>query len=94
LHDHLARQAAKPVNFGCLYGGGSERLRITARTQFGVEFSQDEAKDYHRLFFDTYPGLRIWHQAARDASFELTYGATAYDRLTTRRMNATGIVSN
>ena len=29
--DRQARQPAKPINFGCLYGGGSEQLRITAR---------------------------------------------------------------
>jgi DNA polymerase I len=80
LHDCHARQAAKPVNFGCLYGGGSERLRITARTEFGVEFTPEQAKQYHDQFFSAYPNLRRWHEAARDSSPELTYGASVYGR--------------
>jgi DNA polymerase-1 len=80
LGDRQARQPAKPVNFGCLYGGGAERLRITARTEFGIEFSPEQAKQYHEQFFATYANLRRWHEAARDASSELTYGATVYGR--------------
>jgi DNA polymerase-1 len=80
LHDRQARQPAKPVNFGCLYGGGAERLRITARTEFGIEFTPEQAKEYHTQFFNAYPNLRRWHEAARDASSELTYGTTVYGR--------------
>jgi DNA polymerase-1 len=80
LGDRKARQPAKPINFGCIYGGGSERLRITARTEFGVEFAPEQAKQYHTRFFDIYSNLRRWHEAARDASSELTYGATVYGR--------------
>ena len=80
LGDRAARQPAKPVNFGCLYGGGAERLRITARTEFGIEFSPEQAKQYHQQFFATYGNLRRWHQAARDVSSELTYGATVSGR--------------
>jgi DNA polymerase I len=80
LGDRQARQPAKPINFGCLYGSGSERLRITARTKFGIEFTPEQAKEYHTQLFNTYPNLRRWHQAARDLSSELTYGATVYGR--------------
>jgi DNA polymerase I len=80
LHDRQARQPAKPINFGSIYGGGAERLRITARTEFGIEFDPDQAKQYHKQFFTAYPNLRRWHQAARDSSSELTYGATIYGR--------------
>jgi DNA polymerase-1 len=80
LGDRQARQPAKPVNFGCLYGGGSERLRISARTNFGIEFAPEQAKEYHTQLFNTYPNLRSWHQAARDSSSGLTYGATVYGR--------------
>ena len=80
LGDRQARQPAKPINFGCLYGGGSERLRISARTNFGIEFTSEQAKEYHAGFFNTYPGIRRWHEGARNLSSELTYGATAYGR--------------
>jgi hypothetical protein len=39
LGDPAARQEAKTVDFGCLYGGGWQRLQLTARTEFGLEFS-------------------------------------------------------
>ena len=80
LRDRQARQPAKPVNFGCLYGGGAERLRITARTEFGIEFAPEQAKQYHEGFFNAYPNLRRWHEAARNFSPELTYGATVFGR--------------
>ena len=78
LGDRQARQPAKPINFGCLYGSGPERLRITARTNFGIEFTTEQAKEYHAGFFNAYPNIRHWHELARNLSSELTYGATAY----------------
>jgi DNA polymerase-1 len=80
LGDSKARQEAKTVNFGCLYGGGWERLQITARTEFGLEFSDGQAQRYHAGFFRAYPNLRKWHRAAREQADEITYGATAYGR--------------
>ena len=80
LGDRQARQPAKPVNFGCLYGGGAERLRISARTEFGIEFTPEQAEEYHTQFFNAYSNLRRWHGAAREASSELTYGVTVYGR--------------
>ena len=80
LRDRQARQPAKPVNFGCLYGGGAERLRITARTEFGIQFSQEQAKQYYDQFFNTYGNLRRWHDSARDSSAKLTYGASVFGR--------------
>lgn len=73
LGDRQARQPAKPINFGCLYGGGAERLRITARTKHGIEFSADQARQYDR-FFTSYSGLRSWHQSAKSSAAGLTYG--------------------
>ena len=66
LGNRQARQPAKPINFGCLYGGGSERLRISARTNFGIEFTSEQSKQYHDGFFSAWPNLRRWHGAARD----------------------------
>jgi DNA polymerase-1 len=80
LGDPAARQEAKTINFGCLYGGGWERLKITARTEFGLEFSDGQAQRYHRGFFQAYPNLRKWHRAAREQASEITYGRTEYGR--------------
>jgi DNA polymerase-1 len=60
--------------------GGAERLRITARAEFGIEFSPEQARAYHEEFFHIYPNLRRWHEAAKAAASDLTYGATVYGR--------------
>ena len=80
LGDRQARQPAKPINFGCLYGGGAERLRITARTKYGIEFSAEQAKQHHDRFFTTYGGLQSWQQSAKASAPGLTYGTTPYGR--------------
>ena len=79
LGDRKARQPAKPINFGCLFGGGAERLRITARTDY-IEFRPDQARQHHDRFFTTYVGFRSWHQSARVSAAGLTYGTTPYGR--------------
>jgi DNA polymerase I len=61
------RQLAKAVNFGLLYGMGARSLRVYARSNYGVELTEDDAKRYRDLFFRTYPGLRRWHRRTPDA---------------------------
>lgn len=63
-----ARQGAKPVNFGLLYGASAFRLKIIAKQEYGVIFSDEEAEEYRRIYFDTYYGLPNWH---RDVTNEL-----------------------
>lgn len=55
-------------------------LGITARTEHGVEFSAEQARQYYDRFFNTHSGLRGWHQSARSSAAGLTYGATPYGR--------------
>ena len=57
------RQLAKALNFGLLYGMGATRLQTYARQQYRVALTLQEAEQYRRRFFDTYPGLRHWHNA-------------------------------
>ena len=54
------RQAAKAINFGLTFGMGEAGLRSYARTQYGVEMSAREAREFHRRFFRGYPGLAKW----------------------------------
>jgi DNA polymerase-1 len=56
------RQQAKAVTFGLVYGMGAATLRLYARTNYGVEMTDDEAARYRVAFFRAYPGLRSWHQ--------------------------------
>jgi P4 family phage/plasmid primase-like protien len=60
------RQLAKALNFGLLYGMGSERLRAYARDDYGVTLSEEAAVQFRQRFFQTYPGLKAWHRAQRD----------------------------
>ncbi len=60
------RQAAKSANFGLLCGVGASRLRSYARAAYGVELSEEQAHDYRERFFETYAGLRRWHQPEPD----------------------------
>src|SRR5918993_5364856 len=76
------RKLAKAVNFGLLYGMGSAGLRHYARGSYGVEMTSEEAEHYWRGFFETYPGLKAWH----DREYrELKKGSTKTRTLTGRR---------
>lgn len=57
-----ARRNAKPVNFGFLYGMWWRKFMGFARTQYGVTFTEKEAENVRKMFFELYPGLEAWHQ--------------------------------
>jgi DNA polymerase-1 len=59
------RQLAKAVNFGLLYGQSAGGLVDYARSHYGVNLSPSDARAIHRRFFQTYPKLKAWHDAAR-----------------------------
>jgi DNA polymerase I len=61
------RKLAKAVNFGLLYGMGAKGLRSYALRSYGVEMSLEEASLNRRRFFETYPGLKRWHDSERRA---------------------------
>ncbi|MBW1944546.1 MAG: hypothetical protein JRJ51_17170 [Deltaproteobacteria bacterium] len=61
-----ARQVAKSLNFGLLYGAGANTLRRIARLQYGVFLSEDEAHQHRETFFDTYPALAGWHERSKN----------------------------
>jgi DNA polymerase-1 len=59
------RKLAKAVNFGLLYGMGAQGLQSYALRSYGIEMSLEEATLYRRRFFETYPGLKRWHDNER-----------------------------
>jgi DNA polymerase I len=61
------RKLAKAVNFGLLYGMGAKGLQAYALRSYGVEMSSEEAALYRKRFFETYPGLKRWHDNERRA---------------------------
>jgi DNA polymerase-1 len=76
------RKLAKAVNFGLLYGMGAKGLRTYALKSYGVEMSLEEVALYRRRFFETYPGLKRWHDNERRAWLR---GDTETRTLTGRR---------
>jgi uracil-DNA glycosylase family 4 len=59
------RQKAKAVNFGFLYGMGWRKFIGYAKTQYGVEFTEEEAKRIRHGFFRKYKALSSWHDNMR-----------------------------
>jgi DNA polymerase I len=77
------RKLAKAVNFGLLYGMSPGGLRNYARASYGIEMTKEEAERYWREFFETYPGLRAWHD--REYLQLKKHGSTETRTLTGRR---------
>lgn len=61
-----ARQKAKAVNFGFLYGMGWRKFSAYAKISYGVDISDKEAEKIRNRFFELYPRLRAWHNAMRE----------------------------
>ena len=61
-----ARQKAKAVNFGFLYGMGWRKFIGYAKTQYGVEFTEAEARRIRSAFFTKYKSLERWHLSMRE----------------------------
>jgi DNA polymerase I-like protein with 3'-5' exonuclease and polymerase domains len=62
------RQAAKPVNYGALYGQSPAGLREYAFTDYGIELSLAEAERAQAGFFAAFPQLRDGLQRNYDIS--------------------------
>lgn len=60
-----ARQMAKPVNFGSIYGLGPRSLRLKARADYGKEMTENQARKFLDAFFAQYPGVRKWHNGLK-----------------------------
>lgn len=62
------RQLAKAVNFGLLYGQSAPGLVRYAKTNYGVEITEAQAREIRDKFFATYSGLARWHRESREAA--------------------------
>lgn len=60
------RQKAKAVNFGFLYSMWWRKFVGYAKTQYGVEFTDAEAKRIREDFFKKYKSLEPWHEKMRN----------------------------
>ncbi|MFY9355993.1 MAG: DNA polymerase [Bacillota bacterium] len=60
------RSKAKAVNFGFLYGMGHRTFIDYAFDNYGIEFSEAEAKQVRNQYFRLYKGLLPWHRKVED----------------------------
>lgn len=56
------RQGAKVVNFSFLYGGQEQVAIESARSDYNIELSFEQAKALRDGYFTLYPDLVRWHQ--------------------------------
>ncbi len=65
-----ARQKAKAVNFGFIFGMGWRKFIIYAKTQYNVVFTESEAKRVRDGWFRKYRRLGPWHEAVREFAMQ------------------------
>jgi DNA polymerase I len=61
-----ARQKAKAVNFGVIYGSGPNGLREFARDAYNLQMTTAEAAAVINRFLVTYPGVSRWQRSQAD----------------------------
>lgn len=59
------RKKAKGVNFGFVFGMGSNKFVTYARDSYGVVVSDSEATAFRKAFFDQFSRLSAWHERQR-----------------------------
>jgi DNA polymerase-1 len=64
----IARNKAKRIGFGVLYGSGARGLVASAWSMYRIEMNEGEAQLWKDRFYDRYPQLRAWqHRTAEEA---------------------------
>lgn len=73
------RTGAKPVNFGLSYGGGPSVVQKTARKDYGITFTDEQAQTGYDAYHLFYPDIRPWQETFwRDV--QRGYGETSLGR--------------
>lgn len=74
------RRAAKPVNFGIIFGMGDEGLSSYAWSTFGVSMTPQQAKSNINAFFKRYPMVKRWGDASYKNAKKYKYAETRLGR--------------
>ena len=56
------RYCAKAVNFGFIYGMSAAGFMVYAKTDYGIDYTMQEAEDIRNAFFAKYSRLQPWHK--------------------------------
>ena len=59
------RKLAKAVNFGYVYGMSWVKFKRYAKDSYGLDLTDEEAKQHREKFFNLYKGLKPWHERQR-----------------------------
>ena len=59
------RQLGKIVNFGLIYGMGAKRFQEMVLTDYNISLTLEEAKVFSSKFFESYPGIKNYHNLIR-----------------------------
>lgn len=57
----LLRFRAKAVNFGFCYGMRAKKFRRYAKTDYGIDLTDAEAKRYYDTYHNLYKNIKKWH---------------------------------
>lgn len=63
----VERQKAKAANFGFLYGMGAAKFIVTAKRDYNIDLSEEEALAIKNKFWNTYSFLKKWSEKERAA---------------------------
>lgn len=63
---NLGRFRAKAVNFGFIYGMGWRKFMVYAKTEYGIDYTEEEAQRIRAAFFSKYRALEAWHETTKD----------------------------
>lgn len=63
---HFKRFQAKAVNFGFIYGMWWIKFMAYAKTDYGIDYTEEEARTIREMFFRGFGNLTPWHWSVRD----------------------------
>lgn len=67
------RYQAKAVNFGFLFGMWWTKFKTYAKTDYGLDLTDAQAKGMREAFFRLYPKLELWHKNMKKFILENGY---------------------
>lgn len=86
------RQNAKPVNFGYTFGMGIATFIEMAFNDYGLVFSEEQAKNFRKKFFAAYPDIATYHNNIWNAIQQGNYiYSTALGRRTMPKLGTDAI---